>query len=197
VIVLGLVIVDGLLWSSSIDGSIRLWDLAQNGDCQYVITSANGEVATQNAPQQNGAPPNGGPRSNAFTDLLTFKSPAAGTFVLGSSLNQTVKAWNGSNGECVANESHGDGVICLALSADLKGNPILLVGVEKGDIVVRNVLQTPNAPGFCLIFKLSHWYTAGHDGPVKAIRAGPANTFYTGGADGKLLIWQFTGDLGL
>mmetsp|Transcript_8044 Transcript_8044/g.14623 ORF Transcript_8044/g.14623 Transcript_8044/m.14623 type:complete len:425 (-) Transcript_8044:120-1394(-) len=177
--VTGLQLIDQhLLWSSSVDCSIRLWDLNKQGECQYLITKEN-----------NG-------HSNAVTGLLKFTSPA-GQFVLSSSLDGTIKAWNGTNGECVASEAHGEGVVCMALATDLQQNPILLIGLESGNIMCRNVVQTPKTPAFCLLFTLSGKYTAGHEGAVKCLTEGPSSTFYSGGSDGKLMVWQIAGDLGI
>lgn len=184
--VTSMVMIDQLLWTSSVDQSIRLWDLSNNGECQYLITR---ETMTNGNPVGH---------TSAVTALLTFKMPSGGgTFVLSSSLDGTIKAWNGTNGECVASESHGEGVVSMALSEDQNKNPLLLIGLERGNIMVRNVLQTQKAPAFCLLFQLVGKYTAGHHGPVKTIREGPSSTFYTGGEDGKLLVWQLTGDMGI
>eukprot|EP00521_Asterionellopsis_glacialis_P014436 CAMPEP_0195306570 /NCGR_PEP_ID=MMETSP0707-20130614/37266_1 /TAXON_ID=33640 /ORGANISM="Asterionellopsis glacialis, Strain CCMP134" /LENGTH=453 /DNA_ID=CAMNT_0040370789 /DNA_START=115 /DNA_END=1476 /DNA_ORIENTATION=- len=198
----GLTAVDTMIWSAAAtDQTIRLWDLNKDGECQHVIPA--GTPTNTNAPQQQGgaAAPNGvGAASNghtgAITSLLPFKS-SAGSFVLSSSLDGTVKAWNSSDGSCVHTETHGAGVVTMALSADQKNHPILLVGLETGNIMVRNVMQTPNAPAFCLLFSLSSKYTAGHSGACRTVKEGPAATFYSGGDDGKLLVWQLTGDLGL
>lgn len=207
----GLVIVGAnMLWSASMDESIRLWDLT-TGECKYLITSLTpGTVGGQPLPPSpspnvaggGGAaggkqqPPGVG-HTGAITDLLVFESPTGGTFVLSSSLDGTVKAWNGTDGQCMFSEGHGQGVVSMALSADLQNNPLLLVGLESGDIMVRSILQTPKAPAFCLLVKLSSKYTASHDGAVRAIQSGPANTFYSAGEDGKLNVWQIAGDFGL
>ena len=181
----GIVVVDqNIVWSSSIDSSIRLWDFV-TGECKYVITQ---NTVTNGIPSGH---------SSAVTGLLTFDMPGAGTFVLSSSLDGTIKAWNGSNGDCVASEDHQDGVVSMATSQDLANNPILLIGLESGHIMVRNLMQTSKAPAFSLIFTLMPQFTTGHYGAVKTITEGPANTFYTGGADGKLLVLQITGDLGI
>ena len=198
--VTGLVIVGGnMLWSSSTDQSIRLWDLA-TGECKYLITSATqGPAGGQPQPpqQQPGQQqPKGVGHTGAVTDLVLFESPQ-GTFVLSSSLDGTVKAWNATDGQCMFSEGHGQGVVSLALSADLKGNPLLLAGLESGDIMIRSVLQTASTPPFCLLVKLSNKYTKSHDGAVRAIRAGPSNTFYSAGDDGKVNVWQIAGDFGL
>ena len=78
--VTGLQMVDNLLWSSSTDRSIRVWDLSKNGECLFLINK-----------EKQG-------HDNAVTGLLKFESPA-GPFVLSSSLDGTIKAWNGTNGE--------------------------------------------------------------------------------------------------
>mmetsp|Transcript_8545 Transcript_8545/g.13164 ORF Transcript_8545/g.13164 Transcript_8545/m.13164 type:complete len:438 (+) Transcript_8545:151-1464(+) len=181
----GLLVVDNLVWSSSIDGSIRLWDLTKNGECQYVITK---DTKSNNNPVGH---------CGAVTGLLTCNMPGAGTFVLSSSLDGTIKAWNGSNGECVASEDHMAGVVSMALSKDISGNPILIIGLDSGNIMVRNLAQTPKAPAFALIFTLTPSFSTGHSGAVRCITEGPQNTFYTGGADGKLLVLQLTGDLSI
>ena len=176
--VTGLQLIDTLLWSSSVDHSIRVWDLSKNGACQFLINK-----------EHMG-------HSDAVTGLLKFASPA-GQFVLSSSLDGTIKAWNGTSGECVASETHGDGVVSMALAADQQSNPILLIGLESGNIMCRNVVQTAKTPAFCLLFTLSSKYTAGHEGAVKCLTEGPSSTFYSGGDDGKLMVWQIAGDLGI
>lgn len=185
----GLVIVtQSILWSSSTDRTIRLWDLA-TGECKYVIA--------QNTPNAQGVAGGVG-HDKAVTCLVNFESPQVGNFVLSASLDSTVKAWNTMNAECMASEPHGMGVVCMTLSADIKGNPLLLCGLENGDIMIRSILQTPTTSAFCLLLKLTSNYTFGHEhGPVRCLRPGPANTFVSGGEDGKLNVWQITGDFGL
>ena len=200
----GLVIVGGnMLWSSSTDQSIRLWDLT-SGECKYLITSATpGTVGGNPVPQSGPAGQQGGQQAAtgvghtaAVTDLVLFESPQ-GTFVLSSSLDGTVKAWNATDGQCMFSEGHGQGIVSMALSADVKNNPLLLVGLESGDIMIRSILQSASGqtPAFCLLVKLSNKYTKSHDGAVRAIRAGPSNTFYTAGDDGKVNVWQIAAEL--
>ena len=155
------------------------------GECQYVITK---DTVTNSVPCGH---------SGAVTGLLTCDMPGAGTFVLSSSLDGTIKAWNGANGECVFSEDHQAGVVCIALSKDLASNAILLIGLDSGHIMVRNLVQTSKVAAFTLLFTLTPQFSTGHYGAVKAIVEGPANTFYTGGADGKVLVLQITGDLGI
>jgi WD40 repeat protein len=188
--VTGLVLVNNMLWSCGTDSCIRLWDLSKpTGDCQYVITGQTGAAGPQPT-----APPAVG-HTHAVTALLSFETPA-GTFVLSSSLDGTVKAWNGSNGDCVASEDHGEGVVCMSLAKDNQGNELILIGLESGGMMCRNLVQTATAPAFQLLFTLTT-FQAAHSGAVKSIQSGPAATFYSVGTDGKMLVFQFTGDLGL
>lgn len=191
--VTGLVLVKNMLWSCGTDSCIRIWDLSKpTGECQYVITGQTKGAANPQA--QSAATPSVG-HTNAVTGLLSFES-AAGTFVLSSSLDGTIKAWNGTNGECVASEDHGEGVVCMSLAMDSQGNELLLIGLESGGIMCRNLVQTAKAPAFQLLFTLTT-FQAAHSSAVKSIQSGPAATFYSVGSDGKMLVFQFTGDLGL
>ena len=116
-----------------------------------------------------------------------------GTFILSGSLDGTVKAWNATTGECVASETHTDGVVSMALGQDAAHHPVLLLGLVSGSVQCRNLGPTPKMPAFQLLFSLDGF----HDGPVKCVTAGPSATFYTGGADGAMNVFLFAGDLGL
>merc|ERR1712151_1439557 len=119
-----------------------------------------------------------------------------GKFVLSGSLDGTVKAWNGETGECLASENHNQGVISMALNTDVKGIPIVLCGLEDGTLMIRNMLQTQNLAPFTPLVAISNFsHNNVHEGAIQSIKSGPSNTFYTGGRDGKLLVWQITGDL--
>lgn len=194
--VTGLAVADSLLWSCSTDGSIRIWDMSKSGDCQHCITMASGGPSS---------PPSGGlgvaatgqGHSNAVTGLVSFKS-SAGTFILSCSLDGDVKAWNGATGQCVASEGHGEGVVSMSMGADANGRPCLLLGLESGNIWVRSLEPTPKIQqAFAPLMLLSNYYNVAHDGAVRSLCQGPSGTFYTGGTDGKVLVYQFTGDLGL
>ena len=194
--VTGLAVADTMLWSSSTDGSIRIWDMAKNGECQHSITMASG-----NNPQAAGSPgaqqPAGQGHTNAVTGLVPFKS-AAGSFILSCSLDGTVKAWNATSGQCVATESHGEGVVCMNMIADPNGKPCLLLGLESGNLMVRNLEPTPKIQqAFAPIVVLDNEGSVGHYSAVMSVCKGPAGTFYSAGGDGKVLVFQITGDLGL
>lgn len=170
--VTGLVFVGkDVLWSSSTDGTIRIWN-ATNGTCQHVITAA-----------QQG-------HSNAVTGLLALPNEPA---IVSTSLDGTIKLWNASNGSCLASQSHGsDGVVSISISEDSAKHLFLIAGLESGLIVgwTRD-LQTAL---FAVGNKLQ---TVGHNGAVQAITGGPSATFYTGGADGKVLVFECIADLGI
>lgn len=184
--VTSMVIIDTIMWSASTDKTIRLWDLG-TGECKHLITGD-----TTNA-QGNKVG-----HEDCVTTVLPFESEH-GKFVLSGSLDGNIKAWRGDNGDCVASETHGAGVVCMALSSDPKGNALVLSGLDNGSIMIRNVLQTPSTPAFTLIVTLNaNVLHFGHQNvPVKCLKAGPFNTFYSGGSDGQLIVWQITGDLEL
>jgi len=174
----GMVCVKDVLWSSSVDHSIRTWN-TQTGQCQFCITESSNQGHT-----------------DAVTQLLSLTQNNE-PYVLSASLDGTIKAWNATNGTCMATIPHGTGITCFALLQLPTQTPVLLVGCETGKIMIRSVLQTTTTPAFTLLASLSSRYTCGHDRPLKTIIAGPAQTFYSGADDGKLIVWQITNDLGL
>lgn len=189
--VTGLCLIPGgsLLWSSSKDGSLRIWDLAQPGDiaCQHCIEPLPaGQTPNQSSPGH----------AKAVTALVPF-AHEAGMYLLSGSLDGFIKVWDTTSGRPVASENHGEGVASLSLATEARGSQVLLVGLESGNITCRNLLPTPKAAAFSPLFTLSTKYTNAHQGAVRAVTPGPSATFYSGGADGNLMVWQFTGDLGL
>lgn len=196
--VTGLTIVNNsILWSCSTDHSMRIWDL-NSGECQHLICKKTAPTPN-NSMTPNSAPPNDPSNvghDKAITSILTFEHDI-GKFVLSGSLDGTIKAWNGATGECLASEDHNIGVVSMSLNTDPKGNPIVLIGLEDGQLMIRNILQIQGVAPFSLIVSLAKFYqTNNHDGAIQCIKSGPSNTFYTGGKDGRLLVWQITGDLG-
>jgi len=209
--VTGLLFLNGLLWSSSTDGTIRLWDSNDKWECKHLITSAAAAVpgSALSPVHQNGTAAHeqqqqkGPGHTDAVTSLIHFQNEQAGSYVISSSLDGNVKVWNSTNGECVSTTPNGEGILSMALTTDLKGHPILICGSIQGKIIFRSVLETAKTKPMCLTTLLDSSYSGcGHNGPVKRIVAGPpgtnySSTFYTAGEDGKFLIWQITGDLGL
>ena len=192
-----------LLWSCGIDCCIRIWNTT-TGDCQYCITQTTPGKSDSPLPPPTTpggtAPATGIGHSHAVTALLSFESHpggAGGTFILSSSLDGTVKAWNAVTGECVASESHSEGVVCMALARDGANNQLLLLGMESGGIQCRNLVQTAKVAAFQLLFTLGYHHGVQHNGAVKCLTAGPSATFYSGGTDGMMNVFSFVGDLEL
>ena len=184
--VTGLSIAGNNLWSCSTDGAIRIWDIANGGVCQHAITMSSGPN-----PQQ----PLG--HTNAVTCLLSFTGPS-GLFILSGSLDGTVKAWNAQTGECVGSTNNNEGVVSMSLCDDPTGShQLLLIGLESGSFMFRNLLPTGKIQqafeGIMYVQSHPTWHTQA----IKALAKGPTATFYTGGSDGKMLVGQLTGDLGL
>lgn len=177
--VTGLALMKRVLWSGGMDGTVRLWNV-ESGDAAHLIPSVNKD-AGGNGGQSVG-------HSGPITGLLPFEVPSdQSKYVFSSSLDETVKVWNATNGDCVASEKHGQGVTAIALTSDLKGNPLLLCGLFYGDIMVRGTVSNPP---LCLLLKISHNFIGvGHEvGPVNDIQPGPGNTFYAVADDGKLTV---------
>ena len=183
------------------------------GPSSSSFSSSSSSSSSSSAASAPIAAPAGAGHSGPVTGLLPFELPGGddassggggpsssssppSSFVFTSSLDETVKVWNATNGECVASERHGQGVTSIALSSDLRGNPLLLCGLYYGDIMIRGTVSNPP---LCLLLKISHNFLGvGHEiGPVNDIQPGPGNTFYAVADDGKLTAWQITGDFGL
>ncbi len=210
-----------VLWSGGIDGTIRLWNVdsstSNDGEMMmaHLIPAVKKETAATAA--AGGGDPTAASamllgHSAAITGLLPFEIPSSdpsggaggsssgassSSFVFTSSLDETVKVWNASNGSCVASEKHGQGVTSIAFTTDASGtHPLLICGLYYGDIMIRGTISNPP---LCLLLKISHNFVGvGHElGPVHDIQAGPGCTFYAVGEDGKLTVWQIVGDFGL
>ena len=210
----GFVFLNGMLWSSSTDGTIRLWESASNWECKHLIVGPPDGNATTTGNTAQAQPPNtpngtsgqAVGHSAAVTSLLHLQNDQLGgggsSYILSSSLDGTIKIWDSANGNCLSTTSHGLGIVSMALSTDNNGKPILLCGTENGSIVIRGILQTAKTAPMALLCYISSSPHYGHNGAVYSIVTGPpntnyANTFYTAGEDGKMLIWQITGDLGM
>ncbi len=203
-----LALCNGVLWSGGVDGTIRLWNI-ENGEMAHLIPAIKKETGATSSttPYTDGGaavavvPTMAAGHSGSITGLLTFEIPSsdpsnssasASLFVITSSLDETVKVWNATNGECVASEKHGQGVTSIALTSDPTGQPLLLCGLYYGDIMIRGTISNPP---LCLLLKISHNFVGvGHEiGPVHDVQAGPGHTFYAVGEDGKLTVWQIVG----
>lgn len=192
----GLVMVGTMLWSSSTDKTIRLWDF-NSWDCKYMITQNTTGNATSPGPL---TPASGGGigHTDAITELLSYDSPA-GNFVLSSGMDGMIKVWNSTNGECLSTTDCKIGISCMCLASDMKSNPILICGLVDGRIIFRGLQQTAKVSpmGYITIFDQRYMNSSGHDKAVKRIISGPSSTWYSVADDGKLIVWQISGDLDL
>jgi len=169
--VTGLLMVDAHLWSCSLDGCIRIWDPAA-GECKHVVLARNG-----------------GHEAPITCMSLSLAEQDGTKYVLTSSLDETVRAWD-SGANCMMQETHGQAVMSVNMIEDTGGNKLILCGLERGEIMIRHF------PSFTLIVTLSSNYTCGHEhGAVRCIEIGQQNCFFTGGDDGKIMVWQVTGDV--
>lgn len=202
----GLVFLNDMLWSSSKDGTIRLWDSKANWECKHLITGSNppatAAIGALSPTTQNGSEDKG--HTDAITSLIHFKDEQNGaSYILSSSLDGNVKVWDSSNGNCLSTTLQGGGVVSMALSRTLEGKPILICGTTKGEIIIRGVLQTEKTPPMAFLCQLNpKFFQYEHHGPINSIVAGPPNsnyahTFYTAGESGTMLIWQICGNLGM
>ena len=193
--VTGLCLIPGgnMLWSSSTDGTLRIWDLTQpeTTSCQHCFSGDGAPVP--NNPQQAATGPG---HTKAVTALIPFTMDA-GVFLLSGSLDGNIKVWDAATGSCIVTESHGEGIVSMAFATTQANKQVLLVGLQSGTIACRNIIQTASAAAFSLLFTLTSRHTAGHNGDVCAVASGPASTFYSCGKDGNVIVWQLVGDLNL
>mmetsp|Transcript_8544 Transcript_8544/g.12818 ORF Transcript_8544/g.12818 Transcript_8544/m.12818 type:complete len:470 (-) Transcript_8544:203-1612(-) len=201
----GLVFLNDMLWSSSTDGTIRLWDSKSNWECKHLITGSNpaatAAVGALSPTTQNGS--EGVGHTDAITSLIHFKDEQTGaSYILSSSLDGNIKVWDSANGNCLSTSAHGSGVVSMALSKSLGGKPILLCGTEKGEIIIRGILQTEKTAPMAYLCSLNPRFYGYSEGSINSIVAGPPNTnyehtFYTASNSGAMMIWQICGNLGM
>eukprot|EP00559_Dactyliosolen_fragilissimus_P005372 CAMPEP_0184865702 /NCGR_PEP_ID=MMETSP0580-20130426/18806_1 /TAXON_ID=1118495 /ORGANISM="Dactyliosolen fragilissimus" /LENGTH=370 /DNA_ID=CAMNT_0027364997 /DNA_START=617 /DNA_END=1729 /DNA_ORIENTATION=+ len=193
----GLAVVQNMLWSVSIDMTIRIWDMS-TFECKCLISQATQPTNAQPTSPSIGVNAEVGiGHTAAITGIIPFESQAAGgSFVITSSLDGNIKVWNSANGECMQTTTSDVGITCICLGKDTKENPILLCGMENGKIYMRSLLQTQNVPGISLLVVLDRQFQhVGHDDAVKCIKSGPSGTFYSGGSDGRVTVWQIVDSL--
>eukprot|EP00904_Undaria_pinnatifida_P006823 jgi/Undpi1/3270/HiC_scaffold_15.g06644.m1 len=124
---------NGMLWSSSEDSTIRIWNTATN-KCELSITKENGG------------------HTGAVIALTLGQSAAEGTlteYVISGSKDGTMGVFQASDGAVTYKHQCGEGISTLAAFDPTPGtSALLLVGYEDGTIAVRNF------PEFALAFEL-------------------------------------------
>ena len=120
----------GAVWSTSVDATVRIWDLGE-GDCKHVVTSSDGTGAGggggggqgggQGSQQQQGQ---GHSQAVTCSTGVTLNNEF---YALTGSLDATVKAWD-SSANLQITEGHGQGVYALETVVDAGGNTLLIVG---------------------------------------------------------------------
>jgi WD40 repeat protein len=170
--VTGLALVAGnsLLWSCGMDQCIRIWNCADSS-LQHCMAMPS-----------------------PITDLIPYQDCQ---FILTSAMDGSINVWKADSGECLSATSSNEGIICMCIAKDGANNELLLTGMEQGTIQCRNLTPVgTKVPALTLLFTLSRGNLGNqHEGAVYAVTAGPSATFYSGGSDGKMLVFSFAGDV--
>ncbi|CAM9883176.1 unnamed protein product [Ectocarpus sp. 4 AP-2014] len=166
---------NGMLWSSSEDGTIRIWNTGTNA-CEHTITKDNGG------------------HEGPVAALAIGQSAAEGNlaeYVISGSKDGTMGVFQAADGGLTYKHKCGTGVSAIAAFDPTPGtSALLLVGYEDGTIAVRNF------PEFALAFEIhpTSLYV-GHLKPVLALL--PFNNpsiddsyFLSAGEDGTMMCWN-------
>jgi len=158
-----------LLWSASLDFTLRVWDVA-TGRCEGVI----GAGPTN---------PNGHTGAVACLEAIVTDGE---TFVASGGAEGDVRLWR-TNGEFVHVIPHGVCVCSMKTFQDgFGGQQVLIIGLYDGRIVLRScacmviLLTIPNSA-----FKTKAMWS------IVNIDRG-SSCFATGSEDGQLLVWRIT-----
>jgi WD40 repeat protein len=165
--VTGLALVSGnsLLWSCGMDQCIRIWNCT-DASLQHCMSLPS-----------------------PVTDLIPYQDSQ---FILTSGMDGAINVWKADSGECLSAATSSEGIISMCIGKDGANNELLLTGMEHGAIQCRNLTPVgAKVPALTLLFTLSR----SHEGAVYVVTAGPSATFYSGGADGKMLVFSFVGDV--
>ena len=83
------------------------------------------------------------------------------------------------------NQVQDSSITCLCGSTDKKNSPVLLLGMSKGNIVIKDL------PSFEYKTMLTGHLGVGHREAVRRIVIGPSHTFFSAGVDKKAIAWQW------
>mmetsp|Transcript_9331 Transcript_9331/g.12929 ORF Transcript_9331/g.12929 Transcript_9331/m.12929 type:complete len:461 (+) Transcript_9331:31-1413(+) len=172
------------LVSGSMDKTVRVWRVGS---------------ATEPLPSPTIRPLEGirtardGGHTEAITCTTALSLPTAidssgGVFFVTGSLDASFRAWD-VHGNLALEHKTSAPVTALATTADRTSNTLLLVGLQDGNIEIRQ----PSLR-FKLRAILNFSMTQGHRGEVRAFTTGDGY-FCSVGNDGHLMVWQWTGNL--
>ena len=182
------------LWSASIDGTVRVWDVS-SGRCIGCIgagpvnaTGHTGAVSCLEFINNSSNSNSSGNISGNLDNSNTSSTDTSGTvdnYIASGSADGDVKLWK-SNGEYVHTCSHNVIVTSLRTFQDSCGGQlVLLIGLLDGRIVVRSCMT------MLIMFTIPN--SIYNTKAVWSLTVIPGSScFAAGGEDGQLIIWRIT-----
>lgn len=158
------------LWSGSVDCTINIWDLNTRMLVHTFRSNVN-ENFDNTSESGHSAP----------ITCMTKISVGNDEYIATSSLDCQVIVWNNDQKyyELIEQEL----VVSMITSHDLSGEPILLLGLKNGNIVIR---RWTNLDEYIVLDKPG----LKHNGEVWSIKQLAPGIISTGGGDGLVNIWK-------
>lgn len=196
--VLGLVWLQGAqrLYSCSTDRTIKVWNPA-TGLCTGTVLPPAAPAAAA-APFGFGAAAAGGLRvghaggAGHSSEVMALADMTAGaeSFLLSGALDGSIKLWRLTNPDDpqlvpevqVAPDDRNAvlSMVCMELES-MPGTPLLIVGQRGGSIKIRDIKN-----GLTVLATISD----AHKADVRVVAQGPVDSFFSGGDDGRMCVWQ-------
>lgn len=161
----------GILWSGSVDSTIRVWDLA-SGKCAATLSAIGGA----------------GGHTDAVSCLEFIPNAGAEAFIASGSADKTVKLWKASGGELMHTCTHSSMVTALKAFRDTMGGiQVLVVGLLEGTIVIRSCVSMK------VLFYLDQ--SISRTKAIWSIVDLGQSCFGTGSDDGNIVVWKINSAL--